>query len=344
MGVCAKASSCSKEAEKLDDSSSNFILREGNPCHFLETCCPVTQLLAKPRKPEAIKDVSCGYSNPGASVFREKVGSSKSGYADYGEFPWMVALLKTGAAGWVDENYLGGGTIIHPSVVMTVAHKVDTLKPEELKCRAGEWDTQSEYEAYTHQDRSVDKIIVHEEFFRIHVHNNIALLILKKPFIKEPHVGVACLSLALPPPGTVCYSMGWGEDFTKSAKYANLLKKITLPLVSGDDCQRRYRNTRLGSRYTLHRSLTCAGGEALVDTCIGDGGSSLVCPVGNPGDLRYAVVGMVAYGLECGTENVPGVYVKVPELYDWVGTQMAREGFNRSTYDVGTEAQFKLRS
>ncbi|XP_045781886.1 phenoloxidase-activating factor 2-like [Maniola jurtina] len=343
MGMCAKASNCNKEPVKLD-STSNFILREGNPCHFLETCCPLNQLLAKAKKPEAIKEVSCGYSNPGASVFREKLGSSKSGYADYGEFPWMVALLKTGAAGWVDENYLGGGTIIHPSVVMTVAHKVDTLKPEELKCRAGEWDTQTENEAYGHQERNVDKIIVHDEFFRIHVHNNIALLTLKKPFINEPHVGVACLSLALPPPGTVCYSMGWGEDFTKSDKYANLLKKITLPLVSSDDCQTRYRNTRLGSRYTLHRSLTCAGGEAMVDTCIGDGGSSLVCPVGNPGDLRYAVVGMVAYGLECGAENIPGVYVKVPELYDWVGAQMAREGFNRSSYDVGTEAQFKLRS
>ncbi|CAH2228089.1 jg25548, partial [Pararge aegeria aegeria] len=154
------------------------------------------------------------------------------------------------------------------------------VKSTQLKCRAGEWDTQTENEIYSHQERNVKKIIIHEEFFRVHVHNDIALLILDSPYVKEPHVGVACLSLTLPPPSTVCYSMGWGEDFTKGKKYANLLKKITMPLVAHDECQTRYRNSKLGSRYTLHRSFTCAGGEAMVDTCIGDGGSSLVCPVG----------------------------------------------------------------
>ncbi|XP_052745975.1 phenoloxidase-activating factor 2 isoform X2 [Bicyclus anynana] len=341
-GFCTKASNCNKEPEKLD-TSTNFILREGNPCHYLEVCCPPNRTRSKPKKPEPTQEVGCGFSNPGASVFREKTGSSKSGYADYGEFPWMVALLKSGPSGWLDENYLGGGTIIHPSVVMTVAHKVDNLDPSELKCRAGEWDTQTENEIYMHQERAVSKIIIHEDFFRVHVHNNIALLILKEPFIKEPHVNVACLSMALPPPGTVCYSMGWGEDFTRGKKYANLLKKITLPLVGHDDCQTRYRNSKLGSRYSLHRSLTCAGGEAMVDTCLGDGGSSLVCPVGNIADLRYSVVGMVAYGLECGAANIPGVYASVPELFDWVGEQLTRQGFNRTAYEVDASTQFKLR-
>ncbi|CAH2062260.1 unnamed protein product, partial [Iphiclides podalirius] len=38
----------------------------------------------------------CGYSNPGANVFNVREGASPSDrvYADFGEFPWMVALLK----------------------------------------------------------------------------------------------------------------------------------------------------------------------------------------------------------------------------------------------------------
>ena len=48
--------------------------------------------------------------------------------------------------------------------------------------------------------------------------------------------------------------------------------------------------------------------------------------------IRFSVVGMVAYGLTCGTDNLPGVYVKVPEVYDWAITEMTLLGFNKSTF------------
>ena len=48
------------------------------------------------------------------------------------------------------------------------------------------------------------------------------------------------------------------------------------------------------------------------DTCEGDGGSPLVCPLAADPD-RYVQLGVVAWGIDCGVRDVPGVYASVPE-------------------------------
>ncbi|XP_069363664.1 phenoloxidase-activating factor 2-like isoform X2 [Maniola hyperantus] len=310
--------------------------KSANECAFLMICCPRDKIRSGPVPPTIRTTSGCGYSNLAAARFRQGTRGSNSGYADFAEFPWMVALLNNTKSNHPNAGtgpgYIGGGTLIHPSVVLTVAHKVDTFSEGDLICRAGEWDTENDNEMYTHQDRDVRQIILHEQFNKLRSHSNIALLMLATPFVLQPHINVACLSHTMPPPGTLCYSMGWGRDFTRGKYYASVLKKIPLPLVDPDQCERKLRSTRLGQKYYLHHSLTCSGGVANIDTCIGDGGSSLVCPTGNPADLRYAVVGLVAYGIGCGQADVPGVYAKVPELYNWISTKIAMEGISDMPY------------
>ena len=49
----------------------------------------------------------------------------------------------------------------------------------------------------------------------------------------------------------------------------------------------------------------------------GDGGSPLVCPMRkNP--LQYVQVGIVSWGIGCGTNNVPGVYADVAKAKSWI--------------------------
>lgn len=50
------------------------------------------------------------------------------------------------------------------------------------------------------------------------------------------------------------------------------------------------------------------------DACTGDGGSPLVCQTGG----RWYVMGLVAWGIGCGTSNVPGVYVNIPSYLSWI--------------------------
>lgn len=47
--------------------------------------------------------------------------------------------------------------------------------------------------------------------------------------------------------------------------------------------------------------------------------------------VRYSVVGMVVYGLGCG-RNLPGVYAKIPEAFEWVQSKMDSEGFTTMAF------------
>ena len=86
---------------------------------------------------------------------------------------------------------------------------------------------------------------------------------------------------------------------------------MKLPYVEHDECQTLLRATELGSTFGLDDSFNCAGGEKGVDTCKGDGGGPLFCPLTEDPE-RYVQIGIVAIGLECGRADVPGIYANVP--------------------------------
>lgn len=88
-------------------------------------------------------------------------------------------------------------------------------------------------------------------------------------------------------------------------------------------CQNMLRQTRLGTRFNLHKSFVCAGGEKDRDACKGDGGSPLMCPF-SPGETRYYQVGIVAWGIDCGLENVPGVYANVKLFKKWIKNELEK--------------------
>lgn len=72
----------------------------------------------------------------------------------------------------------------------------------------------------------------------------------------------------------------------------------------------------LFSRYDfkLHPGFVCAGGEEGKDACKGDGGGPMVCERGG----TWQVVGLVSWGIGCGQNGIPGVYVKVGHYVDWI--------------------------
>jgi len=236
--------------------------------------------------------------------------------SQFGEFPWMTAVLNSRLINGKEQDvYQCGGSLIHPQVVLTVAHCVARKETAGLKVRLGEWDTQSEGEFIPHQDIPVADVVIHENFVQAGVLNDFALLFLAQPARLSPEVDVVCLPDNSGFDGNKCIVNGWGKDqFGKEGRYQHILKKLDLPVVARDVCQNSLRSTRLGRFFLLHDSFICAGGEPGKDTCKGDGGSPLVCQ--RP-DGRYAQVGLVAWGIGCGGDT-PGVYAGVEYAKDWI--------------------------
>uniref|UniRef100_A0A8B9MG42 Peptidase S1 domain-containing protein n=1 Tax=Accipiter nisus TaxID=211598 RepID=A0A8B9MG42_9AVES len=89
----------------------------------------------------------------------------------------------------------------------------------------------------------------------------------------------------------------------------DILQKATVPLMSKEECQARYRKRRIGDK------VICAGyDEGGRDACKGDSGGPLSCKH----EEVWYLVGITSWGEGCARPRQPGVYTKVAEFSDWI--------------------------
>ncbi|XP_055597716.1 phenoloxidase-activating factor 2-like [Uranotaenia lowii] len=345
-GECVPYYLCNNN-EIITDGTGIIDIRVGedttqeNECpNYLDTCCEKKDVITDipdnyTPAPPPNNFYSCGMRNADGLGFR--ITGNKNGESEYGEFPWMLAVLREDKVMDSTLNvYECGGSLIAPNVAITGAHCVNNKPKEALLVRAGEWDTQTKNELYPHQDRRVREIIIHERFQKGSLANNIALLILDQPFDLAENIQPVCL----PPKnykfdGNRCFASGWGKNvFGKEGKYQVILKKVQLPVVSHEQCQQSLRKTRLGNRFRLDPSFLCAGGTKNEDTCRGDGGSPLVCPIASS-PTHFYQAGIVSWGIGCGEDGIPGVYANIAALRDWIDQKLAQQKIEAKHYTFG---------
>lgn len=236
------------------------------------------------------------------------------------EFPWIVGLFVR-----LDNDnlrFIGGGSLIHRSVILTAAHLIRKIPVGNLIVRAGEHNILDPLNDGKRQERNVTQKIIHNDLYIEAFINDIALLVVDQPFQLTDVVNTICI----PPQsvsnedGAQCASGGWGKNMAgHRGQYQATLKKIILPIVSRSKCEKKLRQTRLGPFYNLHESLMCAGGGRR-DTCRGDGGSPLFCEI--PQDVgRFYQAGIVAAGIGCGSD-APGLYVNIAHFSNWIKHQL----------------------
>ncbi|XP_037948478.1 phenoloxidase-activating factor 2 [Teleopsis dalmanni] len=300
--------------------------------HYLDVCCDNNRTLPTSLKPTPVENrpnrpTGCGIRNVGGVDFN--ITGALDNESGFGEFPWTIALLTA-----ADSTYFCSGSLIHPRVVLTAFHCITQRAPNSFVARAGEWDTQTTRERLPYQERTIQKIIAHPQFNERNVANDFALLILSEAFVLDDHINVVCLPAqnGIPATGTNCYSTGWGKDqFGAAGRYSVIMKRVLLPIVEFNDCQNKLRGTRLGPKFALSPTFICAGGVVGIDTCQGDGGAPLSCPVGSSTDNRFVQSGIVAWGIGCNT-HIPAAYANVASARDWIDGQMLTNGFDTATY------------
>ncbi|XP_055972837.1 complement factor I [Sorex fumeus] len=249
--------------------------------------------------------MSCGVKQHMHSRRKRVVGGSQ---AHVGDFPWQVAI-KYG------DGISCGGIYIGGCWVVTAAHCVRASRVRQYIIFSSliDWikpNTELHF-------RLVNKVIIHENYNGSTYQNDIALLQLKMPSLKEcemPGSVPACLpwSPYLFQPNHKCIVSGWGREKGNLRVFS--LKWGEVHLIN--NCSQFY-----PGRY-FEKEMLCAGtDDGSIDACKGDSGGPLVCQDVN--NVTY-LWGIVSWGENCGKPEFPGVYTKVSNYFDWIGRHVGR--------------------
>ncbi|XP_064470247.1 serine proteinase stubble-like [Ornithodoros turicata] len=232
--------------------------------------------------------------------------------SNFGHWPWQISIRTTRGKGSDDGEHKCGGVLLTESWVVTTAHSITPYPRERLIVRAGDHDQNSTSEPLNHQDRHVEKLVLHPDYQRQTYDNDIALLKTKTPFKMALNVQAVCLYEYQPLPGKGILT-GWGQT-KENGSSASVLQEVSVPLIGHRECSRRFHNA--GHKESLTERVFCAGYlRGGKDACQGDSGGPLVAQ-GNDG--RWRLVGIVSWGIGCGRRGLPGVFTKISTYVPWI--------------------------
>lgn len=253
--------------------------------------------------------------NCGSTSMTMRITSGKR--TSIGEFPWMALIAYDTEEG---IDFKCGGSLINDRYVLTAAHCIlDTT----IGVRLGEFnintieDCEGSSCAPPVQDFYIDTVIIHPNFDKKNLHNDIALLRLStKVNMTYDNVQPICLPTSDEELSELENKMltvtGWG--ITEKGHKSSELLKVTIPVVPLKKCQEIYRD-----HAEIVASQICAGGFSGEDSCGGDSGGPLASVETVDGRSRYVQHGIVSYGpRQCGSKGHPGIYTKVDGFMEWI--------------------------
>ncbi|GAB6025703.1 Serine protease [Chamberlinius hualienensis] len=225
----------------------------------------------------------CGRRNNSFRV----VGGQKSGY-----WPWVAGLLGR-------RGLFCGGSLVTNYHILTAAHCVTGLSPNDLTVRLGDLDLTNTSDR-NHVDVKVSSIIINPSYNSRTNHQDVAILRLKSKVAFTSDISPICLpsDTSRNYAGQNAIVIGWGATRLRGPT-SKVLNELNLRIWPVSECQTKF---QANFPNQIIPSNICAG-DGGKDACSGDSGGPLM----KHDNGIYSQIGVVSWGVGCGTYRYPGI-------------------------------------
>ncbi|XP_043287440.1 phenoloxidase-activating factor 2-like isoform X2 [Venturia canescens] len=246
-------------------------------------------------------DVCCKWRDVVQQVVPLPSQQSSCQRTKQGLFPSMVALFSN------SRFDVRVGSLIHPQAVLTAAFNIKNFqeKPpyKRIIVRAD------------NQERYVDLIVGYNHSNTVQPRwNDLAILILSKPFDLGSNVNVACLPESEDQFNkSACFTLGLNYNaFTDQV----IQKGIQLPIISREDCNSQIQRVFSDKTFHIEQNNVCSKGFEAFNMCEGFDGAPVACPVKN-NPSQYVQVGVILWGPTCQKDS-PTISTHTAGISRWI--------------------------